>query len=486
VLTEPSLDERIGDDVDHIGMVPVRKAVWFVFHVPLNAAAAAVLGQQSSPRSAPANAGKIDPRPVNRPPRTLECQCLMILNIRIAVIPATVEGQPMSREWNPKSFFRHLSEGAIKSLARWAGVRLAPSSTGKPWQRAYAAWKGLPEVRRMELESALLPVNDMCVPAARSYLEDVARTSLGRELEASRGWSVQDLALRLFIDAPAAFTLAHQSYSLDSLDHLREYQGKYGVTLRPTKHTKELLRDEMVSYLRSTAYGTNCQVEDFSNDEKFAVFVFHEDEVTPRDRFAHDGSIEPSWERDVVKLAAVFNLETCTLLVKAAKKTEREKLRDLFASVVIGEKSYFEDERTRPRFCFDRLRDPEFTFPAIGGSRLGSVSVTRLVVIPANPEVRRLSIDLKPSRGLAQLHESLETHGVNVGSDRFTGVQLRFCFQGTTRSRTRTVSLFNPNSSNLTDTPRDRLIRRHLVHWGIDASSRRAAVEASALQAAAH
>ena len=34
MLTEPSLDERIGDDVDHIGMVPVRKAVWFVFHVP--------------------------------------------------------------------------------------------------------------------------------------------------------------------------------------------------------------------------------------------------------------------------------------------------------------------------------------------------------------------------------------------------------------------------------------------------------------------
>lgn len=392
----------------------------------------------------------------------------------------------MSREWSPKSFFRHLSEAAIRELFRWASLRLA-SGSGKPWQRAYAAWKAVPELRRMQLETALLKVNDLCTPAARTYLEDAARTSLGAsEADASRERPVHDLAVRLFVGAPTAFASAHQSYTLDSMDHLREYQGKYGVQLRPSRHTKDLLRDEMVNHLRTTAYGPKCQVEDFANNEKFAVFVFHEDEVIPRDRFTHDGAIEPAWERDVVRLAAVFNLETCTLLVKAAKKAEREKLRDLFARVVVWDGSYFEDEKCRPRFCFDRLRDPEFTFPAIGGSRLESVSVTRLVVVPSDPEIRRLSIELKPSRGLARLHDSLETHGVDVATDKFAGVHLRFCFQGTTRSRFRTVSLFNPNSSNLSDTPRDRLIRRHLVQWGIDAAGRRTTVEAPTLQAAAH
>ena len=42
------------------------------------------------------------------------------------------------------------------------------------------------------------------------------------------------------------------------------------------------------------------------------------------------------------------------------------------------------------------------------------------------------------------------------------GVQIRFVFEGRGRSRFRTVSLFNPNSTNLSDTARDRVIRSYL------------------------
>ena len=76
-----------------------------------------------------------------------------------------------------------------------------------------------------------------------------------------------------------------------------------------------------------TAFGARCQVEDFANDEKFALFIFHEDEVAPFDRFNDKGVVEPDWQRPVVRLAAVFQFETSTLLVKAPRVAEREKLR---------------------------------------------------------------------------------------------------------------------------------------------------------------
>jgi hypothetical protein len=49
----------------------------------------------------------------------------------------------------------------------------------------------------------------------------------------------------------------------------------------------------------------------------------------------------------------------------------------------------------------------------------------------------------------------------------------------------RTVSLANPNTTNLKDTPRDRVIRRYLKEWHIDASRSAFALAVPAVQAAA-
>src|SRR5512132_2190678 len=103
------------------------------------------------------------------------------------------------------------------------------------------------------------------------------------------------------------------------------------------------MRQSMVEHFRQHAGGAKCQVEDFEGEDKFAIFIYHEDEVTPRDTFDDDGIVVSDWIRPVVRIAAVYYPETCTLLVKAPRKTEREKLRDLFAKIFVGNQSFFED-----------------------------------------------------------------------------------------------------------------------------------------------
>jgi hypothetical protein len=391
-------------------------------------------------------------------------------------------------EWSPKPFFRHLSPPALEELSSWARAELRPLGAGKPWEQWYRAWVALPAHVRQRLESALLPVNDLSCAEARSTLETLAASTWGNSalLKETFSWSTQDLALRLFLAAPVAFAQLHQGWLVDSLEHLKEYAGRYPLRPKPSERAKAELREAMRHYLWQTAFGPKCHVEDFANDEKFAVFVFHEDELKPKDRFLEGETLEAVWDRDVVRLAAVFHYETNVLMVKAPRKQEREKLRDLFAECIMKDPLYFLDARVRPRFSFEPLKDPGFVFPPLPGSQLVSVGVQRVVVRPVDSDVRRLTLDFREPLTTSRALEGLATFGVDVRRDIIDGVNLRFTFEGIGRSRTRTVSLFNPNSSNLSDTPRDRIIRRHLKRWGFDANAVHAAVGPAPLEALAH
>ena len=69
------------------------------------------------------------------------------------------------------------------------------------------------------------------------------------------------------------------------MEHLTEFHGRYPVTLKNRPPTKAAMKAAMAGHFRETAFGARCQVEDFANDEKFALFIFHEDEVAPFDSF---------------------------------------------------------------------------------------------------------------------------------------------------------------------------------------------------------
>lgn len=390
----------------------------------------------------------------------------------------------MQREWNPKAFFRHLTPEVISLLVQSVDLALDVAGRKDAGAQLYAAWKALPDDRRERLEERLRPVNDMCSPHARPYLEEVARTrwtnGKASMFEAARGWSAQDLALRLFLDDPNAFEDAHKDYVVDTMTNGKEYRGRRSVAVTPSPLKKQRFERELQRYFRDTAFGAHCAVEDHANDAKLAVFVYHEDEVTPLERFNAEGALATTWQRPVLKMAAVFHVESSTLHVKASRKAEREKLRDLFAQIYVGDADFFEDA---PTFSFEPLRQQSFRFPVESTDKIDKVSVVKVVARPSSARTKRVTIELARGLKMHEVHEELDLRGVDVASDTIDGVQLCFEFQGNGRSRTRTVTVFAPNTTNLQDTPRDRVIRRYLRMWGIDATVRKAAMAAPLLQA---
>lgn len=394
------------------------------------------------------------------------------------------------REWNPKTFFRKVSPEVMALFEQSRALALERDPGRPEHERTYHAWKALPEEDRRALETELLPVNDLCTSTARPYLDNLARCVWTLRapglIEESRDWSVYDLALRLYLEAPADFDRCHQNYAVDMMEHFQEYRGRHPVVVHASAEAKAEMKAAMADHFRQNAGGSRCQVEDFEGEDKLALFIYHEDEVTPVEQFDEAGTLVPIWQRPVVRVAAVFYPETCTLLVKAPRRPERETLRDLFAEIFVGEEDYFEDASVNPKFSFGALARRDFLFATSPVDGVDHVSVTRLVVQPSSVQTQRVTLDFRPGLPLVAVHRALEHHGIDLDSDRVVGARLQFQFaDGHGRARFRTVSLFNPNSTNLRDTFRDRIIRRYLKEWGFDGSRPAFPVGAPPLAAAA-
>ena len=394
------------------------------------------------------------------------------------------------REWNPKTFFKKVSPAVMALFEEKRGLVLDRDPDRPEHDQTYYAWAALPERQRLALEAELLPVNDLCSTHARPYLDALARVVWtngdAHLIDESMDWSVYDLTMRLFIDAPAEIIRCHQNYAVDMMEHFREYRGKHPAKVKASVSAKSAMKKAMAEHFREQAGGAQCQVEDFEGKDKFALFIYHEDEVTPVERFNDSGIVVPEWQRPVVRVAAVYYPESCTLLVKAPRIPEREKLRDLFAEIFIGETDYFEDTSRMPKFNFAPLASEEFAFPTHPADGIDEVCVTRLTLRPAHAEVKRLAFDLVPGLTMVDVHQALADHGTLFIGEAIDGVRLQFQFaEGKGRGRFRTVSLFNPNSTNLRDTKRDRVIRRCLKEWHIDESRSAFVLAAPAVQAEA-
>lgn len=396
------------------------------------------------------------------------------------------------REWNPKVFFRKISPTVIAQYEAAKGVVLIADRGEKAdANQAYRAWQALPEGQRRQLEAELLLVNDMTSTHARPYLDGAARlrwagTADDPLIEESKNWSVNDLAMQLFLRAPRELYLAHQNYAVDMLDHFREYRGRYAKEMKATPNAKARMHQALSEHFRLSGGGARCMVEDFEGDDKVAVFVLHEDDVKPFDQFRGENAVAPVWMRLVNSLAAVFYPETCTLLVKAPRKPEREKLRDLWAEIMAGDPEYFEDLAKIPKFNFAPLLDPNFNFPTHPADGLGRPCITRVVARSGAAKARKVALDLTPNLSQHELLTTLAFHRAAADGSAVEGVRIQFEFgDATGRARFRTVSLYNPNSTNLRDTKRDRIIRRYLKEWGIDETRSAFSMAAPAVQVAA-
>ncbi len=376
----------------------------------------------------------------------------------------------LHREWNPKLFFRNISPEPLAALLASRGVTL--DGEGALWQQAYRAWKSEFYDRRRNVQELLLQINDLSTPHARPYLVELANSiwPAGETLSLLHDWSVCDMAVRLYLADSARFAETHRRYAFDLQEPLLQFHGTYPKAPEATEGRKAALKRAFPACMRIARIGTPCTVEDFSDSTKLVLHVFYENEVHVYDRFTDSGCLETSWSSPARHVVLVFYFATASLVIQGCRWVDAEKLSTLFARLYIEDASYFHDVLHKPCFSFDVLRDPRFSFPTKLVDQIEGVSLVRVVARHSQQGVRRVVVDLEPSLSLEAAHRTLAEHGVDMLVADIDSVQLEVRFHGIGRGRIRTVHLANPNTSNLRDTKRDRVIRSYLQEWGIDAA----------------
>jgi hypothetical protein len=392
------------------------------------------------------------------------------------------------RQWNPKTFFRHLTPEVLDLFCEWSKLELRKEGEGSRAERVYKAWSEIPDDTRMPIEKQLYAVNDLCGPHARPYLEELAGRVWRDEpdkISAARDWTAQDLAVRLFIRDPVRFDDTAQTYAVDLLDHVKEYRGAWTLTVRPSDDIKLKIKAAMEDHFRGTAEEGTCVVEGHSNAERFAFWIYYNGQKTPEDRVTPAGKLETEFRRPLIRYAAVFHYDSHTLSIKAPDPAERDWLRGMFAKLIADDATYFSDPSKENRYNFEVLKDQKFMFQVSPMEGIQVVSLIQVTAKSPHRAGRNVVVNIEPGEQPYVARQVLETHGISLDTAEIRGIQLQFTFTYKGMAKNRTVSVRNPGSTNLNDSIRDRLIRKYLKKWGIDATAHRVAVAANSRGASA-
>ncbi len=364
-----------------------------------------------------------------------------------------------------------------------SGLAVSTSAGPPLHQQTYDAWTHLGDAERAPREWDLRCVHDLSRPQARPLMTEAAKSVwTGTDavlLEQSRCWTVEDLAMRLYLANPSAFRHCYRAFQIDVTDSYREYQGTRVVEPRLCAENRVRMMVEMGEACRKRNGSHRCVVEDFANSEKISFFIYHQDEMKAHEQITTEGKLEPDWYRPIVRIAMTYRLKDARLLVKAPRQPLRVKLQRLFGEIVLGDPDFFEEVAQMNCFSFAPLQDRNFCFPTRPSDPIERVWVAHVAATPLRRDADIVDVTLKPNLTMDRVQDTLAAFGIDPERDNVHWVTLGARFRGFGRSNSQQIHLKNPNFCSLGDTERDRMVREYFNYWGFDAAARRLRMELS-------
>lgn len=370
----------------------------------------------------------------------------------------------MSREWNPAHFFRQTTHQVVSEFAK--ALEVPPPRSGCP---PFVWWRELSAADRARVDPHLFAVNELCCEKGRDYLEAAAREAWAtdeRKLARVLRSSSPDLGLLLKVELAPGLATAMQSFAIDSMECQTEYAGKRAIAVTPTGPMRNRLRAALARRFRESCGSDRCVIDEHRDDERLAMFVWHETVAIPGERFDERGELVTQLRRDVASMAAIYDQTTGMLLVKAPRDTHRQMIRQLFGEVLFDDVDFFQTPST-PRFQFEVLGRHGFVLPPSPHHGIARVGVARITLSPASRHMNEVSLHFEPPVPVETVREQALCHQFDLQLVDITEVTLKVTLSKNGASRTRTVHLRSPNTSNLNESQSDRSIREYLAEVGL-------------------
>jgi hypothetical protein len=358
-----------------------------------------------------------------------------------------------------KSFFRKASNVLLKRFFDHYGVLQDIEWDGRgeaDVETIFDSYMSLPDDVRTVIGDDLENMNDLASHRGMPCLVDAA----GRCGIECREMTPHDLALTLLLAQRNEFETAHDWWAIDHFQGYTDFRGRRAVAVANPNAGEPRLRDAFSEFLRRQEKGIEIQVDVYSDTNKLAFVVSHEDYVKSVERF-RDHELTVERDRPVFYATMVYYPGLGKLKVKAAKNELVEFARDAFAEHVVGDQSFFQHQDVRLIYDLDRFKRP-WRFETNPADKIEHV---RVVGLGFHPEPT--SKDTIEVKSYGSLLQRLRQMNVNLDAVKVKFVSLWFKFPGKGRSGSRTVTLSMPNRNNLGDSKNDQLIEKYLVEWEI-------------------
>jgi hypothetical protein len=257
--------------------------------------------------------------------------------------------------------------------------------------------------------------------------------------------------------------VAYTTLYLDLVEGWQIYPGIAPSALREKRN--ESLRgfqSDVVNALRRSGYGQDFHVDEYPDEDRLILDIRFSGPLIRQEGF-EEGKIMAKAVRKPLEIGLVYYLKSGVLKVKTPRgqDTLNKSVHQAFALQYLENPHALLETKTERVLNLDEFKTRQ-QFPTDYYDGIRNVKVTSLRLCPYEGSTSTVFI-----RNKEDLWKVLEEFHIHLHQATFFSVGIQFEFEGKGQSRFRTVELTSKNKANLNNGPKDEIITRYLMRWGI-------------------
>ncbi len=274
--------------------------------------------------------------------------------------------------------------------------------------------------------------------------------------------SPQHLALLSYVKHPDIFEDAHDMVYYFHITNPAEYAGIDEREVEVSDTKKQNLEAALANYFHDRYKGRYCRVKFFSDGGDICATISHGKHLTTGTFLIKDKE-QPLSYRDIKQGMLAYNPDTGRLKANASSIEEREKLAGLFAEHIIGDKDFFNHEKSQDIYTLEAFQKqwPEFKFNYKWDEEVTGVRITEIQLFSKSKKAWKFM--LKDYDVLLALHEY---RNVNLRTAAINYIKIRFDIMDGVKKTSRTVKLKPPSMAQFDRRKFENKIMEHLKRNG--------------------
>lgn len=386
----------------------------------------------------------------------------------------------MGRQYSAKTFLRSVPNFLLKRYFEQRSLDLGlnwlmVNADNVEW--VFAAMERLPEDRRSRIDSDFRLINELACERGTLAILDQAgclRADLAERFQRMK--NAYERAFWTFLNEPDCFRTAGCFHEMDRLGGWRRRFLGRRLEAKSEQASLYAFEQELQLIYRRQGRGRFCHVDYYlrQNPERHCYFAYPEDYANTDIGYDEHGQFQQRARRSAMEIIFVYRPDDGMLELRGKGKSKQiAELQRIFGEHIL-ELDELPDERERPPFDLDVLKDDRFPFYTDPQDRITAVHVRQLRLRLPGPLKRQITLSAEASSYAPQalhdlLHEAINKSRMPLAQLRVAQAKLQLVFapEHGERPKTLTFEVAHPDRCTLKDDPHDQVAKKYLQRWGI-------------------